>query len=80
MVLTDFLNVQLALASTFAEMASDSFAAGRIGNARKAAAAATEAYGTVRRVLPKLTVQEREPIEAKLAILDPMIEKLADMS
>jgi hypothetical protein len=77
MVLPDFLNVQLALASTFAEMASDSFAAGRVCNARKAAAAAREAYGTVRKVLPKLQGEERKQIEAKLAILDPMIEKLA---
>jgi hypothetical protein len=80
MVLTDFLNVQLALASTFAEMASDSFAAGHLCNGRKAAAAAIEAHRTVRNVLPKLNDEEREQIEAKLAILDPLIEKLADMS
>jgi hypothetical protein len=75
--MVDFLDVQLALASTFAEMALDSFAAGQVYKARKTAAAAREAYGTVRKVLPKLTVQQREPIEAKLAMLDPLIEQLA---
>ena len=75
--MVDFLDVQLAVASTFAEMALDSFAAGQVYKARKTAAAAREVCGTVRKVLPKLTLQQREPIEAKLAILDPLIEQLA---
>ena len=48
-----------------------------VRHARKAAAAAREAHGTVHKALAKLTVQQREPIEAKLATLDPMMEKLA---
>ena len=73
----DFLNLELGLASTFAQMALNSFAAGHTDKAMRTAAAAREAHSTIRKFLPKLMVPQRTPIEARLATLDPLIEQLA---
>ena len=75
-VIADFLQTELSLASTFAELALDSFSAGHTDTATRTAAAAKQAYATVQKFLPKLTAQEREPIEAKLASLDVLMERL----
>jgi hypothetical protein len=72
----DFLNLELGLASTFAQMALNSFAAGHTDKAMRTAAA-REAHSTIRKFLPKLMVPQRKPIEAKLETLDPLIEQLA---
>jgi hypothetical protein len=75
-MIADFLQTELSLASTFAELALDSFSAGHTDTATRTAAAAKQAYSTVQKFLPKLMVQEREPIEAKLASLDALMERL----
>ena len=72
-VTRDFLIAELELSRTFAQIALDSFAAGNRKRANRAAAAAQEAFDTVRKFIGKVKDEEREPIESKLATLDPLI-------
>jgi hypothetical protein len=75
----DFLNVELELSTTFAQMALDSFAAGKVDKARRTADATREGLATIHKFMPRLTAHDRELVEAKLATLEPLIEQLADI-
>ena len=77
--IADFLNVELKLSTTFAQTALNSFAAGKIEKARRTRAAAFEARATIRKLLPRLTADERQVVEAKLATSEPLFEQLAEI-
>ena len=64
---------ELELTRTFAQIALDSFAAGKRDRASRAAAAAKEGYDTVRKFLGKVKDELRKPIEARLTTLDTLM-------
>ena len=76
-VTADFLNTEVEITATLADIALVSMAAGRLTRARKAAAAAKKGYETIYRFRLKLKDDDREQIESKLATLDPLIGQLA---
>ena len=75
-VTADFLNTEVEITATLADIALVSCAAGRLPRARQAAAAAKKGYETIHRFRSKLNDDDREQIEAKLATLDPLIGQL----
>jgi hypothetical protein len=64
---------------TFAERSLSLFSARHFEKAKQNASAAKAAYQSIQKLLPRLRVKEdeREQIEATLADLVPLIEKLS---
>ena len=77
----EFVNTELDLSKTFAEGALALFSDGLVSNAKLSALMAREAFQTGRDFLPKLGVdgEQRELIDAKLANLSPLIERLSEI-
>ena len=78
----EFVNTELDLSRTFAEGALAFFSDGRLSNAKLSALVAQQAYQTGRKFLPELGVkgEQRKLIDAKLANLCPLIEKLSEIA
>ena len=77
----EFVNTELDLSKTFAEGAMALFLDGRLSNAKLSALLAQQAYQTGRKFLPGLGAKgvQRRLIDAKLASLAPLIEKLSEI-
>ena len=75
----NFVNVELDLIVTFAERSLTLFSAGHFEKAKRNASGAKAAYQAIQKLLPRLRVkeEEREQIDATLADLAPLIEKLS---
>jgi hypothetical protein len=75
----NFVNVELDLSMTFAERSLTSFSAGHVEKAKPNTSAARAAYQAIQKLLPRLRVkeEEREQMDATLADLATLIEKLS---
>ena len=75
-VTTNFLIAELEQARALAKVALDAFATGNRERARVTAAMGKEGYESVHKFLARVKNEMREPIEARLATLDPLIAQL----
>ena len=76
-----FVNLELDLSLTFAERALASFSTGDLDDAMRTARGARHGHRTAWKFLPtlKVTAEQRELIEEKLAELEVMMAKLSVM-